>query len=198
MAREPALPGDLNWAWRDHARGAVAEDSARAWLGQALDTPPGELPLARDARGRPRLGLPGLDVGWSHSGEGLLVVLGRGLQVGVDLEWLRPRPKALNLARRFFAAAEADWLEALPGAEREPAFIRLWCAKEAVLKAHGRGLAFGLARLVFAEHGGRLALVECDPRLGQPGDWRLEEWTPRPGYHAVLAWRDASLQCTPA
>src|SRR5690606_19537612 len=176
MAREPALPGDLNWAWRDHARGAVAEDSARAWLGQALDTPPGELPLARDARGRPRLGLP----------------------VAVDLEWLRPRRKALNLARRFFAAAEADWLEAWPGAEREPAFIRLWCAKEAVLKAHGRGLAFGLARLVFAEHGGRLALVECDPRLGQPGDWRLEEWTPRPGYHAVLAWRDASLQCTPA
>lgn len=198
MAGEPRLPANLNWAWRDHAPGAVAEDSARAWLGEGLEMPPDQLPLARDAHGRPRLDLPGLDAGWSHSGEGLLVVLGRGLQVGVDLERLRPRPKALALARRFFAAAEADWLAGLPGAEREPAFIRLWCAKEAVLKAHGRGLAFGLARLVFAERDGALALVECDPRLGMPADWHLREWTPRPGYLAVLAWRDASLQCTPA
>src|SRR3546814_6516543 len=63
---------------------------------------------------------------------------------GADLELLRPRPRALALAERFFVRSETGALLALPAEAREAAFVRLWCAKEAVLKAHGRGLAFGL------------------------------------------------------
>src|SRR3546814_11324671 len=62
---------------------------------------------------------------------------------GADLELLRPRPRALALAERFFVRSETGALLALPAEAREAAFVRLWCAKEAVLKAHGRGLAFG-------------------------------------------------------
>ena len=36
----------------------------------------------------------------------LLVAVGLGIRVGVDLEYLRPRPRALPLARRFFTAQE--------------------------------------------------------------------------------------------
>ena len=72
---------------------------------------------------------------------------------------------------------------------RDDAFFRLWCAKEAVLKAHGQGLSFGLHRLRFAADGARLQLVECDASLGRADDWRLHDWQPQPGYHAALAWR---------
>ncbi|WP_147208902.1 4'-phosphopantetheinyl transferase family protein, partial [Pseudoxanthomonas taiwanensis] len=108
-----------------------------------------------------------------------------------DLERFRPRPRALELARRFFAPAEAEWLQALPAELREPEFVRLWCAKEAVLKAHGRGLAFGLHRLEFraGDPGAPLRLHACDPGLGAAGDWQLHEWIPQDGYHAALAWR---------
>ena len=122
---------------------------------------------------------------------------------------------ALEIARRHFTRAETDWLESQspgshphescpPGtsaaaadrgdaacAPRDLAFLRLWCAKEAVLKAHGRGLAFGLDRLAFEERGGALVLVAADPALGDPAAWTLHEFVPHPGYRAALAWRPA-------
>src|SRR3546814_2115637 len=94
-----------------------------------------------------------------------------------SLELLRPRPRALALAERFFVRSETGALLALPAEAREAAFVRLWCAKEAVLKAHGRGLAFGLDRLEFALCGDDWALVACDPALGRPSDWTLHAFT---------------------
>src|SRR3546814_19079607 len=79
-----------------------------------------------------------------------------------SLELLRPRPRALALAERFFVRSETGALLALPAEAREAAFVRLWCAKEAVLKAHGRGLAFGLDRLEFALCGADWARVACE------------------------------------
>ncbi|MDH5824481.1 4'-phosphopantetheinyl transferase superfamily protein [Luteimonas sp. RD2P54] len=180
-------------AWRRYRRGAAAEPLVRDWLGAQLDIAPGALALVRTAHGRPRFGPDPRrhDVSWSHSGDGLLMALGEGVQLGCDLEWLRPRPRALELARRYFTAAEADWLEALPPPRRETGFVRMWCAKEAVLKAYGRGLAFGLHRLEFAERAGALVLRACDPALGRPEAWTLHAFAPAPGYLATLAWRMA-------
>ena len=172
-------------------RGAAAEPQARAWLARTLAAGADALPIQRDPRGRPQLGAPfaAWDCNWSHSGGGLLVVLGHGLQVGVDLEWQRPRPRSLALADRYFTAAETGWLGGVDPAARERAFLRLWCAKEAVLKAHGHGLAFGLHRLEFAEAEGRLRLHACDPALGRPEHWSLQELEPAAGYLGALAWR---------
>ncbi|RRN55546.1 4'-phosphopantetheinyl transferase superfamily protein [Pseudoxanthomonas sp. SGNA-20] len=177
-----------------YAPGQRGEPQVHATLARWLQRAPEEpLPLQRDAHGRPRLLAPydDFDAGWSHSGERLLLAFGREVVLGVDLEHFRPRPRALELARRFFAPAEAEWLQALPAELREPEFVRLWCAKEAVLKAHGRGLAFGLHRLEFraGDPGAPLRLHACDPGLGAAGDWQLHEWIPQDGYHAALAWR---------
>jgi 4'-phosphopantetheinyl transferase len=181
--------------WRDGGRGEAVgtEDAARAWLGPLLRCAPADVVLQRDPHGRPRLGPGhGADTGWSHSGDGLLFAFGRGVVLGVDLEIERPRPKALEIAQRHFAPAESRWLDAhAPGGARDLAFVRLWCAKEAVLKAHGRGLAFGLDRVVFAERGGALVLVEADAALGDAQTWSLREFVPHPGYRAALAWRPA-------
>jgi 4'-phosphopantetheinyl transferase len=189
-APEPG-PAAPHWQWLPWHPGTPAEDAARLWLAPQLHCAPQAIALVRDRHGRPRLQAPAdADIGWSHSGEGLLLAFGRGATIGIDLEREHPRPRALDLARRFFDLSEAQWLEAQTDeATRAAAFVRLWCAKEAVLKAHGRGLAFGLHRLVFAEDGGRLRLVDTDPGLGDAGLWRLEEFVPHPGYRAALAWR---------
>lgn len=159
----------------------------QAWLAREFGGEAGDYRFERDARGRPHLQRAALDCSWSHSGEHLLVACGEAARVGADLEAIRPRANALALARRFFADDETAWLS--QRAHLESDFLRLWCAKEAVLKAHGHGLAFGLHRLAFAETDGALFLARCDAELGDPRDWRLRELAPAPGTLAALAWR---------
>jgi len=188
-----AADGRVRWQWQPHAPGVAAEPLARTWLAAQLGvTPASALALTRDGRGRPRLdGAQSAthDCNWSHSGAGLLVALAEGMQVGADLEHVRPRPRAQWLAERFFTAPEARWLAGRDDHERDRAFLRLWCAKEAVLKAHGHGLSFGLDRLRFESRGDALRLAVCDPALGTPAQWSLHEFEPAPGYLAALAWR---------
>lgn len=191
----PLLPplsriGPVRWVQLPHAAGVPAQPLAEAWLAAQLGNDAPRSTLVRDVHGRPRFVPPcAYDVSWSHSGEGLLVALGAGVEVGADLERLRPRPRALELARRFFDPRETAWLEAMEGAEREDTFVRIWCAKEAILKAYGRGIAFGLHRLRIAERDGALHLASADPALGRAEDWHLREFLPQPGYRATLAWR---------
>lgn len=185
----PAPPPSPRWTWQPHTPGHAAEAQARAWLAGQLGTLPHSLGLGRDERQRPYLQAPyqAWDCNWSHSGDSLLIALTEHGRVGVDLERLRPRPRALAVSERYFTAAETAWLDAQR--ERDRAFLRLWCLKEAVLKAHGHGLSFGLHRLRFEEHEGVLHLADSDPALGSPREWRLQELTPAPGYVGALAWR---------
>ncbi|MGY0612665.1 MULTISPECIES: 4'-phosphopantetheinyl transferase family protein [unclassified Luteimonas] len=183
--------GPVRCAWRPYRHGQPAEPLVRDWLSSELAVPAASLSISRSAHGRPQLGPPhqDWDASWSHSGVGLLMALARGFRVGIDIEVKRPRPKAQVLADRFFAPEEAAALAVMPDATREAAFVRLWCAKEAVLKAHGQGLSFGLHRLVFACVGEAWQLAACDPALGVPADWTLETFRPAPDYLATVAWR---------
>ncbi|QHG85729.1 4'-phosphopantetheinyl transferase superfamily protein [Xanthomonas cucurbitae] len=176
---------------RPHRQGERGEPQARQLLGHALGLDPTQVPVLRDARGRPTLqpALPGWDTGWSHSGEHLLVGLGQGVQLGVDLERIRARPRLLDIAQRFFHPDELALLRHLAPDAQQALFFRLWCAKEALLKAHGHGLSFGLHRLAYAlAVDGALQLQWCDPALGQAAHWQLHEWWAAPDCRAALAF----------
>ena len=160
----------------------------QAWLAREFGGEAGDYRFERDARGRPHLQRAALDCSWSHSGEALLLALGEDVELGVDIERLRPRPRAMELARRFYHPDETAWLQSLDDDARVLAFVRLWCAKEAVLKAHGHGISFGLHRFRLADGEGGLRIVECDPRLGDPAAWRLHEFRPVEGYLGAIAW----------
>lgn len=166
----------------------VARDWLQSVAGQAIAGG-----LQRTTRGRPRLP-PGMgDIGWSHSADRLLLAYAPSGTLGVDVERADRRMDALRIARRYFAGEEIYALEALDADARGIAFLRLWCAKEAVLKAHGHGIAFGLARLAFEVDGENLRMTACDAALGDVAGWRLHMLSPEPGYVAVLAWRDGIL-----
>lgn len=125
---------------------------------------------------------------WSHSDEMALVALARGIELGVDVERVRERKRALELARRFFDPAEARALAACPADEREIAFLRLWCAKESVLKALGRGIAFGLERVAFALETDAWRPARFAGEAGEASAWQMRALNPAAGYIGALAW----------
>lgn len=115
----------------------LAADLARTW--------PGQTPLlARTPAGKPVLsGIPG-HVGASHSGP-TLVLAHADRPVGVDVERrLRERPW-VALAERFFWPDEATRVAA--AADPGDTFLRLWVAKEALLKTLGVGIAGALGQV---------------------------------------------------
>ena len=163
---------------------AAASTPVRALLATYLDCPAEGVHIDRDEHGKPHVAGAELEFNVSHTGDALLLGLNRRVALGVDLEAVRRKTRAVTeLARRYFSPAEAEALEALPENLRRIAFLRLWCAKEAALKAHGRGIGFGLNRIEFAiDSTGAVA-----PAAGNP--WRTLALAPAPAYLGTLAWR---------
>jgi 4'-phosphopantetheinyl transferase len=96
--------------------------------------------LEKNADGVP---LPSNGIHWSltHK-EAWVAAVAAPFAVGIDLEKIRPVDS--RLFRRV--ASEAEW--SIVGRPNQEDFFRLWTAKEAVLKAHGQGIA-GLGRCKF-------------------------------------------------
>jgi len=184
------LGNDQIHIWRLRYDKAQRREPLLALLGVYLGMPAAAVRLVEGEHGRPELADPAqawLRFNWSHSGDGALVALARGTAPGVDIERLRPRARAMQIAERFFHPMETAALAALDAGERERAFLCLWTGKEAVLKAMGCGIAFGLDRL-------QLAVAPAAPRVlalqgDDPLQWQLHAVQAGTGYVASVAWR---------
>lgn len=161
-----------------------------AVLGAYLGIDGDQVTLINGKHGRPALADvhdQSLGFNWSHSGSHALIAIGRGVAPGIDLERLRERPRVLEIARRYFSHEEAAALAALPATALHAAFLDLWTAKEAVLKALGRGIAFGLDRLSVTRTGDRLTLQRLEGDDVQA--WQLQRLNVDATLVAALAWR---------
>lgn len=94
--------------------------------------------------GRPTVSAPAgaPSVNLSHCPGLLAVALCDDGVVGVDVEAATPRRP--GLIRRFFHPDEAAWVEGGPDGTLWQRFTDIWTLKEAVVKAHGGGLAVPL------------------------------------------------------
>jgi phosphopantetheinyl transferase len=140
----------------------VAKVALRAFLEKryGLRLSPADVEVLPDAEGRPVPGgawtpdVPGLPIlSLSHAGGIAVAVAGdasAAAGIGVDVEQASRRIAA-DGERLAFTSGEQALLAALDGLGHEVWPLRLWCAKEAVAKAVGLGLAGGPRALV-AEH----------------------------------------------
>lgn len=146
--------------------------------------------LTSNERGKP-ICAHGPAISISHAGDHVACAVAASGEVGIDLEIIDLQRDAPRLARRFFAPAEADWLETQP----PDRFFMLWVLKEAYGKATGDGVvgAFkGLQCTVAPPRIEVLATEVSSLRLrllrlqdsylaiagiaGAPGDLKIERW----------------------
>ncbi|MCX6626108.1 MAG: 4'-phosphopantetheinyl transferase superfamily protein [Candidatus Solibacter sp.] len=108
-----------------------AHSALRAILGSVTRAP---LQLALHERGKPYLPMaPEIRFNLAHSSETALVAVARDVEVGVDIERVRPLPEYAAIAQRYFPPGYTA-----PTGVRD--FFRHWTRFEALLKAHGAGL----------------------------------------------------------
>lgn len=147
---------DVHWRLGWALPGADPSATARAWLAE-LATVHGLFEWAGIGPARPwtkpRLaGDPDADASISHSGRAVLVAVMRGRGLGADIELAPYRAfSAPTLLGRMCTPAERAALMAQPPAERRFHAAALWTAKEALVKATGRGLAHDLRTVHVAQ-----------------------------------------------
>jgi 4'-phosphopantetheinyl transferase len=184
------LNDDVIHVWLLSYRKSEHRAPLRALLGVYLGLPADAVMLVEGEHGRPELAAPwnrSLQFNWSHSGDKAVIAIALDVVPGIDLEQVRPRPRAMELAQRFFHPTEVTALNALEQGLRERAFLQLWTAKEAVLKALGRGIAFGLHRLCVATAPEISALLWLED--DDASQWRLHPLELGADYLASVAWR---------
>ncbi|HEX4753952.1 MAG TPA: 4'-phosphopantetheinyl transferase superfamily protein, partial [Solirubrobacterales bacterium] len=74
-------------------------------------------------------------------GLALVAIAPGGVEVGIDVERLRPRRDLVRLAARWLPPADAEAIAAAPPTERERLFYAAWTRHEARVKCTGVGLA---------------------------------------------------------
>lgn len=129
----------------------------RSILGEAIRRPPDEVPLSLSEYGKPFLAPPfqSLHFNLSHSSDLAVIALTLDGPVGIDLEALE---RATDLQECETTFCHPDEILALPAENEHRAWqlLRIWTAKEAVLKAMGTGLSHPpeSTRIVFGQPGG--------------------------------------------
>lgn len=148
----------------------------RRVLADKLKQHPASIRIERTEYGKPYLAdHPQLVFSLSHTGNQFVIVAAPNCKLGVDIERIQIRANLAALVGRCFSDAERVYWQALPEAEKTPAFYEFWTKKEAFVKATGRGIALGLPQCV------------VDPQ--QP-----EVFLSLPeGYGPIEAWQAISL-----
>lgn len=160
----------------------------RLLLAAYLEQQPEQIAFPPAEGQKPRLqGLnpDGLHFNESASDELAVLAVAQGVELGIDVERIRPVPDAASIVARFGSPAERAAYCAHPA--DDVSFLRWWTAKEAFVKAVGTGLDHPLDAFSIgfpSDDGPRLLEVDGS-RDAATGYW-LTELTPAAGYVGAL------------
>jgi 4'-phosphopantetheinyl transferase len=170
----------------DQHRFTVARAVLRFLLARYLFCSPSAVLLEAGEFGKPVLAADGrelpLHFNLAHSHGRALYAFALSHELGVDIEWLRPKIACEEIATRYFSTRERKELLALPPALRVEGFFNAWTRKESYIKAHGKGLQIPLESFdVTLTPGHPVSLHSSDTDR-----WRIYSFTPAENFAAAL------------
>lgn len=158
----------------------------RTLLGERLEVPAADVKLRKSENGKPSVSGDVL-FNVAHS-KGLAVfAFTHNLEVGVDIELLRPLADLGGVVELTLAPSEAAGLQSVPAEDRAAAFFACWTRKEAYLKASGNGLGSPRDVAVTLQPGAPERLVSVQGAPAEPERWELKSFEPGPGYVGAVA-----------
>lgn len=94
------------------------------------------------------------DISFSHTNSANLYayVISKNCEVAIDLEQIKSKRNVLNLANRYFATEEFEYLKQKKSNKLQLSFFELWTRKEAWCKLDGGNLWKYLKRSVLNEN----------------------------------------------
>ncbi|MEA2409874.1 MAG: 4-phosphopantetheinyl transferase [Thermoleophilaceae bacterium] len=175
-------------------RFVAARAALRTLLGRYLGHDPAALRFAAGPQGKPRLDHPpsSLQFNVSHSAGVALIAVAPEMEVGIDIEEIKPRQDLAGLARRVFTEREREAI-----ALDEQSFYRHWVAKEAFVKATGRGISSVRSFEVLLDAPGGARLVHVGGDAEEAARWTLAPLDAPAGYAAAVVVRGAGATVKP-
>lgn len=158
----------------------------RMVLAQTLNVPPETITIQKTEHGKPYLvDTPEWVFNLSHSANAMVIAVAWNCQLGVDVEFCKPRTGLAGLVDKCFGEEEIAYWKRLPEDQKVTEFYRFWTRKEAFVKATGRGIALGLSHCVInPENQERFLRVPAE--CGQASKWHALDMALAPGICSAL------------
>ncbi|MFL2877279.1 MAG: 4'-phosphopantetheinyl transferase family protein [Pontiellaceae bacterium] len=164
----------------------VARGGLRVLLGSYTKQDPSQVMIDQQFGGKPMLESGEMSFNLSHSGDWVVWAFADSGEVGVDLEQVRANILYARVAQRYFQPAEQQALAEAVDAFR--LFFDMWAAKEALVKASGKGVFAAMNEV-------ELPLMEgVVPDETVVGDWYLRRVEAGSMYACALAYDEPILE----
>jgi 4'-phosphopantetheinyl transferase len=159
----------------------IAHGKLRLILASYLDLNPSNIHFAFGKFGKPLIADKGLSTTFnfnmSHSGDKMIVAIGRYDYLGVDIEAWDKKTNHMPIANQCFADSEkAAWLGFLDD-QKLAMFYQLWTRKESFAKATGAGITLDVSKVVSSTGSKATHFVSIPDCYGKADEWKLVDLT---------------------
>lgn len=128
-------------------RTILALAQRRRILARYLNQPPKSIVFSVGPYGKPYILDHPIHFNLTHSHELALLAVSKETEVGIDIEYWRPRINIDGLVKKVFTRNEQETFLALAESQQTASFYQVWTSKEAFVKALGKGLYHPLAAI---------------------------------------------------
>lgn len=185
---------------RDRRDFAIAHALLRRTLSRYYPIAPRDWVFVSEPGGKPRVSddfaaSAQLQFNLAHTNGLVACAVSCSAEVGVDVEAIDRRTDPIEIARRYFSAAEADDLERCAPADRLERFFEIWTLKEAYIKTIGTGLSLPLDEFAFRFDGHSALRLDVAPQHAASCSFAL--FAPSQRHRMAVAARIVSTAAPP-
>lgn len=161
---------------------------SRIILGSYLDKNPANLQIHSTPDGKPYLEKSEIRFNLSHSGDILLCGLSYKSEIGIDIQQIYAITNLETIIKNYFSENERKYLDSQPVDQLNNHFFAIWTAKEAYLKAIGKGFQKSPTKISTLPDESLQNFLLDHPHSDQKSqEWTISSIEVYQGYKAAIA-----------